>query len=75
MAWVCTSMSLITFGYRYYKVIEFSRSEVPVHISLVGSREFGLIMISVGLLPMIFRTYEHNAPCSHCKRSAIRAER
>ncbi len=56
MAWIRSAISLITFGYGIYKVIE---NRAPGSVSRMGHREFGLIMISVGLLSLALGTYEH----------------
>lgn len=56
MAWIRSAISLITFGYGIYKVME---TRAPESIPRIGHREFGLIMISVGLLALALGTYEH----------------
>ena len=56
MAWIRSAISLITFGYGIYKVIE---TRAPESVPRMGHREFGLIMISVGLLALVLGGYEH----------------
>ena len=56
MAWIRSAISLITFGYGIYKIIEAGK---PGSAARIGHREFGLIMISVGLLALAMGTYEH----------------
>jgi putative membrane protein len=61
MAWVRTGMSMITFGFTIYKFFEeFHKAEpVPVRTSLIGAREFGIIMISIGLVAVLLATIQH----------------
>ncbi|MBN8247138.1 MAG: DUF202 domain-containing protein, partial [Verrucomicrobia bacterium] len=56
MAWIRSAISLITFGYGIYKVIE---TRALGSSPRIGHHEFGLIMISVGLLALALGTYEH----------------
>lgn len=59
MAWTRTATSLITFGFGFYKIVEYTRVDPTSRRSFIGPREFGLIMISIGLLALILGTYEH----------------
>jgi putative membrane protein len=61
MAWVRTGVSLITFGFTIYKFFEeFQLAErVPVRSALIGAREFGIIMISIGLVVVLLATIQH----------------
>ncbi|HEY7318768.1 MAG TPA: DUF202 domain-containing protein [Candidatus Binatia bacterium] len=61
MAWVRTGMSMITFGFTIYKFFEeFHKAEpVPVRTGLIGAREFGIIMISIGLVAVLLATVQH----------------
>ena len=61
MAWVRTGVSLISFGFTIYKFFEeFHKAEqVPARASLIGAREFGLIMISIGLVAVLLATLQH----------------
>ena len=68
MAWARTATSLITFGLGLYKIVEYARGDAPSHSRLFGPREFGLIMIVVGLLALVLGTYERS---SRYGRSAI----
>jgi putative membrane protein len=58
MAWIRTATSLITFGFSVYKFfqIEIKSAEVS---SLIGPREFALIMIGLGLLSLALATIQH----------------
>ena len=65
MAWVRTGTSLITFGFVVYKFFHMeiagtvSKTGALIETSLVGPREFGLILIGIGLLSILLGTYEH----------------
>jgi putative membrane protein len=59
MAWIRTAISLITFGFAIYKFFQFmvvAGGETPKHI--LSPREFGLIMISIGLLGLLLATWQ-----------------
>jgi len=59
MAWVRTATSLITFGFTIYKFFQLQRygDFEPRH--RVGPREFGLTMVSIGLVSLIFATWDN----------------
>ena len=59
MAWLRTAISLITFGYGFYKVIDAAQTSATTHHALISHRQFGLVMIAVGLLALLLGTYEH----------------
>jgi putative membrane protein len=61
MAWVRTGVSLISFGFTIYKFFEeFHKGEqIPRSSDLFGAREFGLVMISIGLLVVLLATIQH----------------
>jgi putative membrane protein len=60
MAWVRTGVSLISFGFTIYKFFqEFHKSEGTTATGLLGAREFGLIMISIGLVATLLATVQH----------------
>lgn len=61
MAWVRTGMSLITFGFTIYKFFEeFHRAGQGVQTGgPIGAREFGIIMISIGLVAVLLATIQH----------------
>jgi putative membrane protein len=60
MAWVRTGVSLISFGFTIYKFFEeFHKTEPVVRTSLIGAREFGTIMISIGLVAVLLATFQH----------------
>ena len=59
MAWVRTATSLITFGFSVYKFFQFDIKRGEELTGLVGPREFGLIMITFGLVSLLAGTVQH----------------
>src|SRR5262245_51069231 len=54
MAWVRTSLSLISFGFGVDKFFEYLRSaeSLPRSMSLIGPRQFGIIMLGIGVVAL-----------------------
>ena len=52
MAWVRTATSMITFGFTIYKFFQFEAPHTVRHVILTP-RDFGLIMISIGLITLL----------------------
>jgi putative membrane protein len=59
MAWVRTGTSLITFGFSVYKFFQLEISGKGPGAPVIGSREFALVLIGVGLLSLLLGTVEH----------------
>jgi putative membrane protein len=59
MAWVRTGTSLITFGFSVYKFFQLEVPAKGVGAPLIGSREFAIGLIVVGLLSLLLGTIEH----------------
>ena len=60
MAWIRTATSLITFGFSVYKFFEFEMKGNPsLQTMVVGPRGFGLTLIGIGLLSLLFGTLDH----------------
>ena len=64
MAWVRTGTSLITFGFAVYKFFQLEIAGIAAREGLVttvmvGPREFGLVLIGIGLLSLLIGTLEH----------------
>jgi putative membrane protein len=59
MAWVRTAASLITFGFSVYKFFSIESRKAEIAERLVGPREFGLMMITVGLIALFIATIQH----------------
>jgi putative membrane protein len=59
MAWVRTAASLITFGFSVYKFFQLETAGRELPGSVIGSREFALALIAVGLLALVVGALEH----------------
>ena len=64
MAWIRTGTSLIAFGFTVYKFFQLEISGTDyksplIKTSLIGPREFGLILICIGIVSLILGLYEH----------------
>jgi putative membrane protein len=61
MAWVRTGTSLISFGFTIYKFFEYLRAQQQVapRATLIGPREFALIMIGIGVGALVLATIGH----------------
>ncbi len=57
LSWVRTATSLITFGFSVYKFFQIEQTE-RVQKYLVGPRQFGLLLVAVGLLSLLLATLE-----------------
>jgi putative membrane protein len=64
MAWARTGTAFITFGFSVYK---FFQKEIAgtviepglIEQTLVGPREFGVVLIVIGLLSVLLGSFEH----------------
>ena len=60
MAWVRTAVSMITFGFTIYKFFEFELKDRPMPSgSVLSPHEFGLVMITIGLVALLLSTAQH----------------
>ena len=61
MAWVRTSASLISFGFTIYKFFDFEagRGAVGATNRLLSPRQFGMIMIAIGVVSLALATVQH----------------
>jgi putative membrane protein len=60
MAWVRTSTSLISFGFTIYKFFQYLQEQKTVSPDrLFGPRQYALLMISVGIVALVFATAQH----------------
>ena len=61
MAWVRTATSMISFGFTIYKFFQLlhgdGKSALPER--LIGSREFALLMMLIGLVMLGLATLQH----------------
>jgi len=59
LAWVRTATSLITFGFSVYKFFQILRDEGARSNNLIGSRQFGLLLVSIGLASLALASFEY----------------
>lgn len=60
MAWVRTATSLISFGFTIYKFFQYLHErQVPPRESMLGPREYGTIMIAIGIVALALATFQH----------------
>ncbi|MBV8809248.1 MAG: DUF202 domain-containing protein [Acidobacteriaceae bacterium] len=59
MAWIRTGTSLISFGFGIYKFFQLDLGRVRPPNSLIGPREFALLMVGLGVLSLVLGTLEH----------------
>ena len=60
MAWVRTATSLISFGFTVYKFFQYLReSQGQPTTGAIGPREFGGLMIGIGIASLILATVGH----------------
>ena len=76
MAWVRTGTSLIAFGFTVYKFFQLEISgtdytEPLIKTSLIGPREFGLILICIGILALLLGMYEHRRDMRAMKKEYL----
>ena len=61
MSWIRTATSLITFGFGIQQFFRVARGDVPESRGLIGPHEFGLIMITIGLLSLLMATLQNRS--------------
>ena len=59
LAWIRTATSLITFGFSVYKFFQIMREESGRTNHLIGARQFGLLLVSIGLASLALATLEY----------------
>jgi len=59
MSWIRTATSLITFGFSIYKFFQIEMGGRQQDQHLIGAREFGIFMISAGLISLLMATVQH----------------
>jgi putative membrane protein len=60
MAWIRTATSLISFGFTVYKFFQYLRQSDSAPASApIGPREFGGLMIVIGITALILATIGH----------------
>jgi putative membrane protein len=59
LAWVRTATSLITFGFSVYKFFQIAREGFEQKAHLIGSRQFGILLVGIGLAALLLATIEY----------------
>jgi putative membrane protein len=60
MAWVRTSVSLISFGFTIYKFFQYMSEEIPLQRkTYFGPREFAASMIGLGVLSLAMAVIDY----------------
>ena len=59
MAWIRTSTSLLTFGFGIYKFFQVGAGHEAAVAHRVGPREFGLAMVTIGLVSLFLAALEN----------------
>ena len=72
MAWIRTAISLLTFGFGIYKFFEIGtgRARALAH-PWVGPREFGLAMVSIGLISLLIGALDNKRNISRLQAYAV----
>lgn len=68
MAWVRTSTSLISFGFTIYKFFQYLREHDHPVQSLIGPREFALVMIGIGVAALVVATIQHELSMHYLRK-------
>ena len=59
LGWIRTAVSLITFGFSIYQFFRITRTGFVEGKYLIGPREFGMVMIGIGLMSLLIAAWEH----------------
>jgi putative membrane protein len=60
-AWIRTATSLITFGFTVYKFFQIDRPMPRPPAKLIGSQQFGEILVLLGLASLLISSIEYRA--------------
>jgi putative membrane protein len=82
MAWIRTAISLLTFGFGIYKFFEIGTGHAQAGAHRIGPREFGLAMVSIGLISLLIAAVDNRknllgletyAPVTHRSKATLLA--
>jgi putative membrane protein len=59
LAWIRTAISLITFGFSIYAIVQLQIRRGQEEDRLVGPREFGLTMVIIGLFSLVLGAWDN----------------
>jgi putative membrane protein len=67
LAWVRTSLSLISFGFTIYNILEYIRASGATRVIRVNTpRNIGIFMIVVGIIPLGFAMFQYKRTLKRC---------
>ncbi|MEM8502273.1 MAG: DUF202 domain-containing protein [Cyanobacteria bacterium P01_D01_bin.1] len=72
MAWIRTSLSLITFGFGIDKIVSVLNSAVGVDDPVSFTSILGLAFVSLGTLAMLAATLQHRQELKHFQTKSYR---
>ena len=61
LSWISTATSLITFGFSIEQFFRIAKTGIPASADLFGPQEFGMVMISGGLVALLLATLENRS--------------
>jgi len=61
LSWVRTAVALISFGFSIHAFFLHTGAGQPEKPTLLGPHEFGMMMITIGLLALLLATLEHRS--------------
>lgn len=67
-AWIRTATSLITFGFSVYKFFQIERPPGLKQTSIIGAREFGEILVLLGIGSLVLATVEYRGRLRELER-------
>ena len=68
MAWIRTGISLITFGFSIYKFFQIQHESTSTQTEgFLGSANFGLVMIAIGLVALLIAALENRRDMNRLK--------
>lgn len=70
MAWVRTALSMISFGFTIYKVIEGLQHEAAHTIKAEMPRDMGLFLTGLGTVAMVMGTIEYWLRLKHLRENS-----
>ena len=70
MAWIRTAISLLTFGFGIYKFFEIGTGRQQGMSHRIGPREFGLAMVSIGLISLLIAAFDNKRNISRLQAYA-----
>jgi putative membrane protein len=74
MAWMRTSLSMLSFGFTIYKFLLYVRESLTNNIMKAqGPRRFGLVLIALGTVSMVFGLIDYYSTCRRFGKASGRS--